>query len=62
MFRNFLATVTLIVCFTFFCGMIGCGGPGEVQQGKASNSNFGKGVGQTDDGEDLPDGLVVFDD
>ena len=62
MLKKVFVAITFCICVTGLTFSMGCGGgPGAVEKGKASKSNFGKGVGTTEDGEDVPDGVVTVD-
>ena len=62
MFKNLMMLVALSVfVFGVSCN-VGCGGPGEVIEGKASNANFVKNTGEVDKkGRKIPDGLGLVD-
>lgn len=62
MLKKVFVAITFCICCTGLTFSMGCGGgPGEVEKGKASTADFGEGVGQTPDGEDVPDGVAGVD-
>ena len=61
MLKRLLAAVTLAICVGGL-GFSGCsGGAGEVEKGKASSSDYGEGVGETETGEKAPKGTAKTD-
>ena len=62
MLKRFFVAITLGICLTgFSITTVGCGGgPGEIQKGKATNKDYGKGVGEVD-GQKAPEGTAVAD-
>lgn len=61
MLRNLLMLVALgAFAFGVSCN-VGCGGPGEVIQGKATNADFHKSTEYDSKGRKVPDGLGLVE-
>ena len=60
MLKKIFVAITLVVCVAGLTFSSGCGGPGEVQKGAATQSDFGNGKsqGKTENGDDLPEGVI----
>jgi len=61
MLKKVFVAITLAVCFTGLSFSTGCSSPGEVQEGTATNSDFGKSKDKDQDGIEAPDGLGIVD-
>lgn len=61
MLKKVFVALTLAVCLTGLSFSTGCGGPGEVVEGTATNKNLAK-SGETDEeGREAPDGTARMD-
>lgn len=62
MFKNLLMPLVLGFVFaSVMCCSVGCGGPGEVIEGTATNANFGESGDKDTEGRQAPGGLGVRD-
>ena len=62
MSKKFACTVLFAICVFGLSFGSGCsGGPADIQMGQGSTDSFTEGIGETEDGEQAPNGAAAVD-